>query len=40
MRTLQKLSPGVIGALVAASSVLAHHEWPVEGTRQPRCREP
>jgi hypothetical protein len=32
MRTLRKLSLGVIGALVAASPLLAHHEWPVDRT--------
>ena len=34
MRTLRKLSLGVIGALVAASPLLAHHEWPVDRTKQ------
>jgi hypothetical protein len=33
MRTLRKVSPGVIGALVAASPLLAHHDWPVDRTR-------
>jgi Family of unknown function (DUF6152) len=32
MRTLRKLSLGVIGALVAASPLLAHHDWPVDRT--------
>ena len=34
MRTPRKLSLGVIGALVAASPLLAHHEWPVDRTKQ------
>src|SRR5262249_4110926 len=34
MRTLRKLALGVIGALAAASPLLAHHEWPVDQTRQ------
>ena len=34
MRTPRKLSLGVIGALVAASPVLAHHDWPVDRTKQ------
>ena len=34
MRTLQTLVLGVIGALVAASPLLAHHAWPVDRTRQ------
>ena len=34
MRTLRNLSLGVIGSLVAASPLLAHHEWPVDRTRQ------
>ena len=34
MRTLRKLSLGVVGALVAARSLLAHHEWPVDRTKQ------
>jgi Family of unknown function (DUF6152) len=34
MRTLRKLSLGVIGVLVAASPLLAHHEWPVDRTKQ------
>jgi hypothetical protein len=32
MRTLRKLSLGAIGALVAASPLLAHHDWPVDRT--------
>ena len=34
MRTLRTLALGVTGALVAASPLLAHHEWPVDQTRQ------
>ena len=34
MRTLRKLAPSVIGALVAASPLLAHHDWPVDRTKQ------
>ena len=34
MRTLRTLSLGVIGALVAASPLLAHHEWPIDRTRR------
>jgi hypothetical protein len=34
MRTLRKLSLGVIGALVATSPLLAHHDWPVDRTKQ------
>ena len=34
MRTLRTLALGVIGALVAASPSLAHHEWPVDRTKQ------
>jgi Family of unknown function (DUF6152) len=34
MRTLRKLALGVIGALVAASPLLAHHDWPVDRTKQ------
>lgn len=34
MRTLRKLAPGVIGALLAASPLPAHHEWPVDSTRR------
>ncbi len=30
MRTLRNLALGVIGALVAAPGLLAHHEWPVD----------
>ena len=33
MRTLRALSLGVIGALVAASPLLAHHDWPVDRTK-------
>jgi hypothetical protein len=33
MRTRRKLTLGVIGVVVAASSLLAHHEWPVDRTR-------
>jgi hypothetical protein len=33
MRTLRKLALGVIGALVAASPLLAHHDWPVDRTK-------
>ena len=33
MRTLRKLLLGVIGAMVAASALLAHHDWPVDRTR-------
>jgi hypothetical protein len=33
MRTLRKLSMGAIAALVAASPLLAHHEWPVDRTK-------
>ncbi|HEY7187473.1 MAG TPA: DUF6152 family protein [Vicinamibacterales bacterium] len=33
MRTLRKFALGVIGAWVAASPLLAHHEWPVDPTR-------
>jgi len=33
MRTLWKLALGVIGTLVAASPLLAHHDWPVDRTR-------
>jgi hypothetical protein len=32
-RTLRKLALGVTGALVAASPLLAHHDWLVDGTR-------
>ena len=34
MRTLRKLALGVIGILVAASPLLAHHDWPVDRTKQ------
>ena len=34
MRTLRKLSLRVIGPLVAAIPLLAHHEWPVDRTKQ------
>ena len=34
MRTPQKLAHGVIGILVTASPLLAHHDWPVDRTRQ------
>ena len=34
MSTLRKLALGVIGALAAASSLLAHHDWPVDRTKQ------
>ena len=34
MRTLRKLALGVIGALVVASPLLAHHDWPVDRARQ------
>ena len=34
MRTLRTLAVGVIGALVAASPLLAHHDWPVDRTKQ------
>lgn len=33
MRTLRSLAPAVIGALVASSPLLAHHDWPVDRTR-------
>jgi hypothetical protein len=33
MRTLRTLSLGVIGALVAATPLLAHHDWPVDRSR-------
>jgi len=33
MRTLRMLALSVIGALVAASPLLAHHEWPVDRTK-------
>lgn len=34
MSRLQKLALSVIGALVAASSLFAHHDWPVDRTKQ------
>jgi hypothetical protein len=34
MRTLQKFALSVIGVVVVASPLLAHHEWPVDRTRQ------
>ena len=34
MSTPQKLAHGVIGILVTASPLLAHHDWPVDRTRQ------
>ncbi|HEY1307962.1 MAG TPA: DUF6152 family protein [Vicinamibacterales bacterium] len=34
MRTQRTLALCVIAALVAASPLLAHHEWPVDRTRQ------
>ena len=34
MRTLLTPALGVIGALLAASPLLAHHEWPVDRTQQ------
>src|SRR5688572_7274114 len=34
MRTLRKLALGAIGTLMAASPLLAHHDWPVDRTRQ------
>ena len=34
MRTLRKFALGVLGTLVAGSSLLAHHEWPVDQTKQ------
>ena len=34
MRTLATLALGVTGALVTAGSLLAHHEWPVDRTRE------
>src|SRR5688500_6513445 len=33
MSTLRKFALGAIGALVAASPLLAHHEWPVDRTK-------
>ena len=32
MRALRKFALGLIGALVAASPLLAHHDWPVDRT--------
>jgi hypothetical protein len=40
MRTLRTLALGVIGALGAASPLLAHHEWPVERTTQIHRAQP
>lgn len=34
MRTLPPLALAVIGALVAVSPSLAHHDWPVDRTRE------
>jgi len=34
MRTRRKVALSVMATLVAASPVLAHHEWPVDRTRQ------
>ena len=34
MRTLRNLALGVIGTLVAAGPLLAHHDWPVDRTKQ------
>jgi hypothetical protein len=34
MRIPRTLALGVIGALVAASPLLAHHEWPIDRTNQ------
>ena len=34
MSTLRTLSLGVIAALVAASPLLAHHEWPVDRSKR------
>ena len=31
---VRKLALGAIGAVVVASPVLAHHEWPIDRTRQ------
>ena len=33
MRSLRKRMLGVIGSLVAASPLLAHHDWPVDRTK-------
>jgi hypothetical protein len=34
MRTWRNFATGVIAGLVAASPVLAHHEWPVDRSKQ------
>jgi len=34
MRTLRRLALGVVGALVAASPLLAHHDWLVDATQR------
>jgi hypothetical protein len=34
MRTLRRLALGVVGALVAASPLLAHHDWLVDQTKR------
>lgn len=34
MRTPRELAIGVIGALMAASPLLAHHDWPVDRSQQ------
>ena len=34
MRSLRKRMLGVIGSLVAASPLLAHHEWPIDQTQR------
>ena len=34
MRTLRNLALSAIGTLVAAGSLLAHHDWPVDRTKQ------
>ena len=34
MGTLRRLASAVIVALVASSPLLAHHDWPVDRTRQ------
>ena len=33
MSTLRKCAAGVIGAVMAASPLLAHHDWPVDRTK-------
>ena len=38
MRTLRRLSLGLIGSLAAASPLLAHHAWPTDQTRQVTVR--